>query len=414
MRENVFSLGLRMALITLAGSLLVTSSWAASARVLHNFDSSGTDGFNPEDSLIFDAAGNLYGTTSAGGKYHVGTVFELTPQTGGNWSEKILHSFIENGKDGNFPLDNLIFDTAGNLYGTTWAGGTHNLGTIFELTPQAGGGWIESVLHSFGADGKDGNTPYAGLTFDAAGNLYGTTSAGGAYNLGTVFQLAPKEGGTWTERVLYHFKMNGQDGVDPEANLIFDAAGNLYGTTDHGGANGSGTVFELTLEAGGRWTEKVLHSFGSGTDGILPQAGVIFDTTGNLYGATFFGGDHGYGTAFELTPQAGGGWTEIVLHSFNDNGEDGYNPYASLVFGASGNLYGTTSAGGTNGFGTVFELTPEADGNWTEKVLYHFVDNGKSGYQPYSALIFDGVGNLYCTTYGGGSHGGGTVSELTP
>jgi uncharacterized repeat protein (TIGR03803 family) len=144
MRENAFSLGLRMALITLAGSLLVTSSWAASARVLHNFDSSGTDGFNPEDNLIFDAAGNLYGTTSAGGKYHVGTVFELTPQTGGNWSEKILHSFIENGKDGNFPLDNLIFDTAGNLYGTTWAGGTHNLGTIFELTPQAGGGWIES------------------------------------------------------------------------------------------------------------------------------------------------------------------------------------------------------------------------------------------------------------------------------
>jgi uncharacterized repeat protein (TIGR03803 family) len=334
-------------------------------KVLHNFNNNGTDGYYPRASLISDAAGNLYGTTIYGGTYGWGTVFELTPTTGGGWTEQVLHSF-GNGTDGGEPRASLIFDAAGNLYGTTYGGGIYchsigGCGTVFELTLTAGGNWTEAVLYNFGSFTDDGYEPSASLIFDAAGNLYGTTQFGGIHGWGTVFELTPTGGGGWSEQVLLNF---GTGGAFPQAGLIFDAAGNLYGTTSEGGTN-IGTVFELTPNVGGGWTETVLHNFGSGTDGSYPYAGLIFDAAGNLYGTTQYGGTYnscsgGCGTVFELTPTAGGEWAEQVLLNFN--GTSGANPYAGVIFDGAGNLFGTTQLTYSNcsGFycGTVFELMP--------------------------------------------------------
>ena len=378
-------------------------------NVLYSFNNNGTDGAGPQGRLIFDGAGNLYGTTVEAGihRRRGGTVFELMPQAGGSWTEQVLHSF---NKDGANPGDGLVFDGAGHLYGTTEQGGTHNSGAVFELTPQAGGGWAEQVVHSF--NGKDGAFPRARLVLDGAGDLYGTTVDGGTYAYGTVFELMPRAGGGWTEHVLHSFDERAQNGGYPGGGLVFDAAGNLYGTTEQGGTRNSGTVFELTPQAGGGWAESMLYSFGTGNDGAYPRAGLIFDAAGNLYGTTSQGGTNGAGTVVELTPQAGGGWTEHVLHNFN--GSDGANPYASLIFDAVGNLYGTTGAGGTYGRGgTVFELTPQASGGWTEQVLHSFGNVG-DGANPDASLIFDSAGNLYGTTEQGGTRNSGTVFELTP
>jgi uncharacterized repeat protein (TIGR03803 family) len=361
MRGKRLSIGLRAALVIFTVSLLVTSTWASTnwyEKVLRSFGN-GTDGYAPSAGLIFDAAGNLYGTTQYGGGANAyGTVFELTPAGGGNWTETVLYSF-RSGTDGAVPGAGLIFDAAGNLYGTTTAGGPNN-GTVFELTPTTAGGWTEQVLYRFcsQANCTDGQYPYGSLIFDAAGNLYGTTEFGGTYGAGTVFKLTPAAGGGWTETVLYSFG-RGTDGASPLVGLIFDVVGNLYGTTTFGGTYGAGTVFELTPTAGGGWTETVLHSFNpnNGTDGFNPYAGLIFDAAGNLYGTTYYGGSYGGGTVFELTPAAGGGWTETVLRSFG-NGTDGFWPYAGLIFDHAGNLYGTTEYGGTHNYGTVFELTP--------------------------------------------------------
>ena len=324
-------------------------------QVLLSFD--GTDGADPLANLIFDAAGNLYGTTYAGGSYGLGTVFELTPSMGGGWTEKVLHNFGQ-GSDGSQPAGGLIFDAAGRLYGTTYFGGSNGYGTVFQLIPSAGGDWTEKVLHSF--SGTDGSNPvYGSLTFDAAGNLYGTTYAGGSYGVGAVFELTPSMGGGWSEKVLHNFGQ-GSDGSQPVGGLIFDAAGRLYGTTQVGGSFYHGTVFELTPEPGGDWTEKVLHNFSGGADGAVPNVGLIFDAAHNLYGTTDLGGAYGWGTVFELAPSphaVGGGWTAQVLHNFGQ-GSDGADPYGTLIFDPAGNLYGVTEYGGAYHFydGTVFEL----------------------------------------------------------
>ena len=348
-----------LTVVPLAQAQKPATSVAWPEKVLFSFN--GTDGSGPTADLIFDAAGNLYGT-AGGGEYGAGTVFELTPTAGGGWTETVLHNF-GNGTDGAYPSGGLVFDAAGNLYGTTPDGGTYSCfggggcGTVFELTPAAGGSWTEQVLHNFNGV-TDGYQPVAGLIFDAAGNLYGTTAGGGPG--GTVFELTPTGDGNWTEEVLHTFGI-GTDGAVPTAALVFDAAGNLYGTTYHGGTNnscvytGCGTVFELTY-SGGTWWYQVLHNFGSGSDGYWPQANLIVDAAGNLYSTTFQGGTHGEGTVFEVTPGSGGRWTEQVLHSFN--GADGYWPWAGLIFDAAGNLYGTTNRGGAYEAGTIFELMP--------------------------------------------------------
>jgi len=422
---------------------LLTGTGLAGEKVLHNFKDDGKDGHKPLAALIFDASGNLYGTTSEGGtgtEYcpgGCGTVFELMPKGDGTWTEKVLHSFNEDGTDGAGPAGSLVFDASGNLYGTTSGGGAYAVyGTVFELTPTAGGQWKENILHSFNYGKNEGSMPFGGLIFGAAGNLYGTTYAGGAYGGGTVFELVPQAGGSWTQKILHSFKGD-KNGSVLEGTLILDAAGNLYGTTifggdlSCGGGTGCGTVFELTPEKDGSWTEKVLWTF-SGKDGDRPL-GVVFNAAGNLYGATALGGDlscdngYGCGTVFELTPKKNGSWTERVLWILNAETPRGYYPWAGPILDARSNLYGTTNEGGDfscyygYGCGTVFELTQKADGYSTGAVLYTFSKDGVDGSNPGAGLVRDHSGNLYGSTIRGGnqscgseSDGCGTVFEITP
>jgi uncharacterized repeat protein (TIGR03803 family) len=391
--------------------MVVTRTAAAGERVLVNFN--GNNGNGPYGGLISDAAGNLYGTTTGGGPHLYGTVFELMPKAGGGWSGKLLHSFTANGVDGIAPYTRLVIDAAGNLYGTTNNGGPNNVGTVFELTPTTSGTWKERILYSFGNNQVDGTNPYGGLILDSSGNLYGTTAGGGVYFNGTVFELTPGNAGGWTETVLHNF--NFSDGISPYAGLVFDASGNLYGATYAGGTYGYGTVFELTPQGSGQWNETVLFNFnGQNATGDAPYATLIFDTAGNLYGTTVFGGTYDSGMVFELTPQASGEWIETVVHSFEPSNWDGGNPFGGLIRDAAGNLYGTTNQGGRFNYGTVFKLTPKAGGGWTEQLLHVFNDNGKDGYNPYCTLLSDNGGNLYGVTYQGGTHNAGTVFEILP
>jgi uncharacterized repeat protein (TIGR03803 family) len=330
---------------------------------------------------------------------------------------KILYVFT--GADGDCPYAGLTFDAAGNLYGTTFCGGGKYSGVVFKLTPNPSGTWTESVLHTF-TNGTDGGNPLAGLTFDAAGNLYGTTYGGGSDGFGVVFKLTPNPDGTWTESVLHTFT-GGTDGEYLQAGVIFDSAGNLYGATEGGGSYGYGVVFKLAPNTDGTWTESVLNSF-TGPDGAIPFAGLIFDASGNLYGTTPYGGDlscpcnsssfSGCGVVFKLTYNTDGSWTESVLNSFT--GPDGKEPQSGLIFDAAGNLYGTTTNGGGAGFGVVFKLTPSSSG-WSETVLHRFGD--KPSEYPYAGVIVDAAGNLYGTTHGDDNPGNinyGSVFKLTP
>lgn len=311
-------------------------------KVLYSFCAAThcADGAGPYDGLIMDSSGNLYGTTNFGGSG--GTVFQLTPGPHGGWTEKVLQNF------GSFA--GLIFDAAGNLYGTTEYGGAGGYGTVFQLTPGADGNWTATVLHSFQDDGEDGIWPADSLVFDPAGNLYGTTIDGGSSRAGVIFQLAPGASG-WTEQILHSFDFT--SGAYPVAGLIIDASGNLYGTTTQGGAYNYGAVFELSPSGGESWTETVLHSFWFPPKD--PWGGLISDAAGNLYGTTATGGTDNYGTVFRLSKGTDGKWTSEVLHSFT--GAGGSYPNASLIFDAAGNLYGTTYSGGAKGGGTVFEVT---------------------------------------------------------
>jgi uncharacterized repeat protein (TIGR03803 family) len=412
MRSNRDIPGLIVAVV-----VFVTTTLAAgqTETVLHSFNYNGKDGTAPKAALIADSSGNLYGTTESGGAYNYGTVFELSPRAGGGWTEKLLHSFRNNGTDGELPKGGLIFDSAGNLYGTTSSGGQHLYGTVFELTPTSGGGWTEKVLHSFYTDGW---FPKSGLILDQFGNLYGTTPSGGAYEDGEVFELTPGAGGTWTEKTLHSFFGDNTDGSVPFGAVLLDASGNLYGTTYQGGTYGTGTAFELAPGGGVNWTETVLFSFNNGNDGSADAnslyAGLIWDSAGNLYGTGYNGGAYNYGAVFELTPEAGGGWSQKILHSFDDNGTDGANPEGGLIFDTAGNLYGTTYNGGAYGYGCAFELGPKAGGGWSERILHSFNNNGTDGFNPDAGLVFGSGGNLYGTTGGGGAYGYGAVFAIRP
>jgi uncharacterized repeat protein (TIGR03803 family) len=263
-----------------------------------------------------------------------------------------------------------------------------------------------TTLYSF--NGTDGALPIPALISDGNGNLYGTTQYGGANGNGSVFKVARSGTGT----VLYAFGSFAGDGARPRAGLIADGNGNLYGTTQYGGANCCGPVVRLT-PSGTSWTETVLYSFRSfAGDGAYPYASLLADTSGNLSGTTEAGGTNGRGTVFKLTP-SGTSWTETVLYAFGSFAGDGAYPYASLLADASGNLYGTTFSGGTNGLGTVFKLTPSGT-SWTETVLHSFGSSAGDGHAPYAGLIADASGNLCGTTLYGGANGLGTVFKLTP
>ncbi len=362
---------------------LTPSSSGWDVRPIYSFQG-GSDGWGPVGPLAFDAAGNVYGVTESGGLdycyYGCGTVFELTPQPSGRYKESVIYRFNSANE---LPMGGVVIDAAGNLFGTTYYGGDEGLGTVFEVSPTASGGWTERIVHSFtGTPHADGALPYyAALVFDGEGNLYGTASAGGTGDCGgpepgcgVVFELSPTSGRAWTENILYNFQGGTDDGDGPLSGLAFDAAGNLYGTTQTGGlpiCQGSydcGVVFKLSPAGGGAWKETVIHKF-SNDDGQNPVSGLVVGPTGNLYGVTPLGGVYGWGTAFELTPGFGGVWTESFLHNFG-NGEDGAAPITPLIFGSDGNLYGATVLGGPDvtgacngvtpppGCGTVFELAP--------------------------------------------------------
>jgi uncharacterized repeat protein (TIGR03803 family) len=330
--------------------------------------------------------------------------------------ENVLYSFKNNGTDGFTPYAGLTFDKAGNLYGTTNQGSSFGGGTVFELKRGAKGTWTENVLYSFGNSGTDGIFPYSGVVFDHMGNLYGTASAGGSNGFGTVFELIPSSKGQWTEKILYNF--SGNDGASPFGAVIFDKAGNLYSTTSAGGKSGAGcgnvgcgTVFELTPGKDGQWTEKVLYLFNGQPDGSGPFAGPIFDKAGNLYGTTNLGGSCSYcGTVFELKVSGHGKWIEQVLYRF---GSDAINPEADLTFDGAGHLFGATLDGGPYFGGNTFELKRGKNGKWTEATLHDF-GQGKDGAGPVAGVIFDAAGRFYGTTTRGGVYGGGTVYRLKP
>jgi uncharacterized repeat protein (TIGR03803 family) len=392
-------------------AMVVTKTAAAGEKVLGSFNAS--DGNAPYGGLISDAAGNLYGTTTGGGAHSFGTVFELMPKAGGGWNIKLLHSFNDDGVDGIAPYTRLVLDSAGNLYGTTNNGGSNNVGTVFQLTPTTTGTWKETIVYSFENNEVDGTYPYGGLILDSSGNLYGTTAGGGTNFAGTVFELTPGKAGEWTEKILHNFDYT--DGYSTYGGLVFDASGNLYGTGYGGGTYGYGTVFEMTPQISGEWNLTVLFNFnGKNSTGDAPYATLIFDTAGNLYGTTLFGGTYDSGMVFELTPQAGGLWTETIVHSFEPSNWDGGNPFGGLLLDAAGNLYGTTNLGGKFNYGTVFKLTPKAGGGWIEGLLHVFNKNGKDGYNPYCTLLSDKAGNLYGVTYQGGMQNDGTVFEILP
>ena len=399
-------------------ALTVVASQAAQAQtfnVIHNFFGL-QDGSFPLAGLTMDAGGNLYGTASSGGNGY-GTLYRLK-RSGANWVVQPLYSFSLT--DGSFPEARVIFGPGGILYGTTTYGGTANQGTVFSLRPPVSAcktalcPWAETVLYGF-SGGTDGASPgYGDVLFDQAGNLYGTTSAGGLLTCysggcGTVYELTPSGGG-WTESVLYSFGTGGStDGVFPSNGMIFDSAGNLYSTTFGGGSlgvGGLGTVFQLAPSESG-WTENILYDF-PGSAGN-PSGGLIFDQQGNLYGVTTTGGSGGGGTVFELTLSSGT-WSLTTLYSFTGSPECG--PYGTLTMDAAGNLYGTTYCAGANGAGNVFKLT-STDGSWTYSSLHDFTGGSDGGY-PTSNVILDASNNLYGTAVLGGSEGKGVVWEIMP
>lgn len=430
--SGILSAALAVAAVTFS---LAVSSQAQTESIIFSFPG-GYAGLNPGGPTLLDSAGNLYGTASQGGAC-CGTVFRVSPTSTG-WTETVLRSF-SNGTYGGNVSPGVIMDGAGNLYGTTGNGGDLSVscqapgcGLVFELSPTASGQWKEGVLHKF-TYGADGAFPSGDLTMDAAGNLYGTTQIGGnltactsgfGNGCGVAFKLTHTASG-WRYFVLRQFQ--GNNGKFPNGGLVMDAAGNLYGTTQAGGSNAQGVVFELTPTASGQWNEKVLLNFT--TEGT-PTVGLVIDASGNLYGTTgYFGGgcpQHGScGTVFELSP-SGSTWTETILHTFagENTGDGAYPRYLTL---AGGNIYGTTGFGGgsqtdtcvlNGGCGVVFELTPSS-GGWNESVLNSF-NAGTDGWNPSSGVAVDASGNIFGTTWIGGTttsscpSGCGTVFEIKP
>jgi hypothetical protein len=424
---------------------LSTAAFAAgpSEGVLYSFPSNEYGASLPEGNLVADSAGNLYGTAAktvdgAG----LGFVFELVRPVppSEEWTLNVLYSFTAF-SNGAIPTNGVIFDGSGNLYGTTYEGGTGSgVGVIFELTPPAieGEQWTETVLYSFQGSPNDGEYPSGGLVFDSSGNLYGVTSQGGegefsceygaGYGCGVVFELTPPTTGSgeWTETVIHYFDV-GKGGEDPVGAPILDGKGILYGVAHQGGSDGDGVVYRLAPPSttGGVWNYAVLHNFaGSPTDGAEAYGSLTMHGDG-LYGTTVMGGQNSNGTVFELTPPAapGGEWTDNILHSFGATSTDGTGPAYNVIFDKTGNLYGITGSGGGNsnacaaGYcGTVYELSPPATqgANWTETILHSFPANAKDGSAPYSGLLLSTEGALYGVTAEGGAESGGTVYGVIP
>jgi|HubBroStandDraft_5_1064220.scaffolds.fasta_scaffold03663_4 uncharacterized repeat protein (TIGR03803 family) len=405
-----------MVFLVLVMAVAVSTTSAQTFRVLHNF-SGGADGAMPYASLTMDRAGNIYGTASAGGQTlcpgGCGTVFRLAP-SGSGWLFTPIYKFAGD-PDGSSPRAPLAIGPDGSLYGTTFEGGNSTCypsacGTVFRLRPAAHPchtalcAWNETVIYSFGQNVAA--EPSGNIAIDPAGNIYGTTLV----DFGTVYKISPSGNG-WTGTILHQF--DGHDGQAPYGGVVFDASGNLYGTTYQGGGNylcSCGVVFELSYSDSG-WNERILYQFQGGASevGINPRVGVVFDSRGNLYGASGCGGPGYGGTVYELL--APSGIEANVLHAFSGTCVPGPSgPWSDLAIDASGNLYGTTYGDGQNNFGNVFRLTL-SNGTWTYADLYDF-SGALDGSGPVGGATIGTDGNLYGTTIQGGAYGEGVVWEI--
>jgi uncharacterized repeat protein (TIGR03803 family) len=444
----------------IAAILLAASAGIAHAQeqVLYSFQGGTTDGKAPNGGLAIDKAGNLYGVGSSGGANSGGVIYELSPpsQSGGAWTETIVYNFGDDPGAGGSPGGvgagaTVIFDSNGNLYGTAGGGdtagmGEDNAGVVYEASPPAGGGeWTAQALYTFIYNPSDQtllDNPNGAVVFDKSGNLYGIATGGGTYGGGGVFELSPpaQSGGAWTMQPLYSFNNSIVAslpwGPGANASLILDAAGNLYGTTEYGGVSDLGTVYELSPPApggNGEWTPTILYSFhatkAAEFDGTLPFGSLIFDKLGNLYGSTTSGGTGEGGIVFELSPPAssGGKWTETVLYNFTyATATDVSTPNANLLFDKQGNLWGTGFHGGPYSYqyvtdGAIFELIPQSGGTWTEAspMPHYFGAESGDAFDPESPIIMDSDGNIYSTGTGGANMCNsvaycGAVWEYTP
>jgi uncharacterized repeat protein (TIGR03803 family) len=397
---------------------------------IYSFGASAKDGDLPNGGLVFDQAGNVYGTTQQGGNSAgcnegCGTAFELSPVGNGTWTESILYNFcsLASCADGSVPLAGLVIDSAGNLYGTAKEGGTGSgcgggCGVVFELSPPSaqGAAWTFSVLWSFGTNGThDAAYPAGRLTRDAFGNLYGTSYFGGSNGLGTVFEVSPVQGGGWSENVLYSFCVTGppkcDDGFEPMAGVTFDAEGNLYGTASQGGVANQGTLYELSPTQGnGAWAEATLYAFGVEGGGD-PLGAVNLDSSGNLYTTASTGSDQAAGGAvFEFVPQPSGGFEKLsVLFS---NPEGPATPVAGVFLDTQvdNKIYGTAENGGPNREGEVYGVFGK-----TVTTIYAFCSIGgcPDGAKPAGSLTYHS-GEVYSTTTQGGSFNKGVVFAIKP
>lgn len=402
--------------LAVIGILLVPAAWGGPKyKVIHDFGG-GKDGAVPDGALLLDGKKNLYGNTSSGGTgscggYDCGTVFELSLRLNGTWREKVLHDFTA-GNDGAIPWGGLVLDGKGNLYGTLI--GDNGLGGsgIFELSPRQGG-WSNALIYTEGAG--------PGLLMDDLGNLYGEIGSGNYFGIGAIGELSHSYKG-WAYSDLANF--NPTVGYAPPAPPVWDGNGNLFGTTTFGGvtkppcynSDGCGIAFEMTPNQNGTWTYHILHRFGSySTDGLAPYGGLVMDASGNFYGMTIGGGVHGEGTVYKLA-FTGGKWKQTTVYNFPSSCADGCGPGGTPVFDKAGNLYGTDAGGLQNcgGYtcGEVFKLAPRKNGTWKYTALYKFT-GGSDGAGPNDVIV-DDKGNIFGTTFSGGTYQAGVAFEIAP
>jgi uncharacterized repeat protein (TIGR03803 family) len=395
--------------LTLALFTALATANAASTNVVYSFGGE-EDGEYADSDLAIDASGNLYGTTVLGGTFGGGSVFKLA-RTPNGWVHSVLYSFT-GGPDGGEPYKGVTLDADGNLYGSAVTGGSGSCeggcGVIYKLTNN-GGTWTQTVIHAF-TGGDDGSGPGARLTIAGHGRLYGMTPTGGAYGLGTIYETHQDGNGNWVFNVIHAFT-GGADGSSGSAGQMLLRNGRLYGAATAGGIYGKGTVFELTPTGNGEWTFKTIYSFQGQPDAGFPYGGLVFDAAGNLYGTSYYDGAHNLGAVYKLSRRAVGEWKETVLYSFK-GGSDGQNSISNLVFDAAGNLYGTTSEGGL-GSGVIFQLSPATGSHWTETVVHQFA-GPPDGAFAYNGMVGDGLGNFYGATVHGGADDEGSVYQFTP
>ena len=406
---------LRPVLAVLAAALVGAAAHAAGAtQVIYSF-AGDEDGEYTDTELVIDGGGNLYGTSVQGGDFSSGTVFQLAPSAGA-WIHTVLYSF-KGETDGGEPYKGVTLDPKGNLYGTAGVGGLYvgpcidtGCGVVFKLT-NSGGVWTQTVIHSF-TGGHDGYGPGAGVTVDRHGNIYGMTPTGGAYGFGIVYLLQPNGSGPYVERVIHTFT-GGADGLGGSpGRLVVDAAGNVFGVSTAGGANGNGDVFELTPTQTGEWQVTVLYAFKGEPGSGFPYGALVADTKGNLYGTTYYAGANDLGTIYRLS-RRNNLWVQTGIYNFK-GGTDGASPLSTLVAGADGSLYGTTSEGGAAcSCGTIFRLTP-SDTGVAYAVMYRFKGPPDGAYL-YNGMVADSTGTtFYGATVHGGVSGEGAIYQFTP